>query len=225
MKNMGLHDLRLVHPPLDRKKEAHKLAHGATDVLESARRVFELDEAINDVNFLVGTTARLGGWRTDVTQPREIAPRLCDIARQNKVAILFGSEDRGLSNETIACCQALLHIPTSREHTSLNLAQAVLLVGYELMISQFPADARSPKLASIKHVEAMFEDLSQVLQMIDFLKPGNPDYWMLALRRLLGRTGLTQSDINLFRGICRQVRWVHSLVPSRNVQPDDSEVA
>jgi tRNA/rRNA methyltransferase len=214
MKNMGLSDLRLVHPPLDRGEDARKLAHGAEDILDGARRVFTVDEALDDVQFVVGTTARLGGWRQNPVSPRNAAPELAELLDNgNKVAILFGSEDRGLSNEAIRLCQMLISIPTSREHSSLNLAQAVLLIGYELFTCANPGKTRQPKLALHAHVEAMFDELSEALEMIHFLKPGNPDYWMMAFKRLFGRVHLETREVNMLRGVCRQIRWVHSLLP------------
>lgn len=215
MKNMGLKDLRLVHPPLDRGEDARKLAHGAEDILDGARRCFTLEEALDDVHYVVGTTARLGGWRQNPLTPREAAPELFALAQaENRVAILFGSEDRGLSNEAIRHCQMLISIPTSREHTSLNLAQAVLLIAYELFTC--PTTARqgaSPPLASHTHLEAMFAELGESLELIHFLKPGNPDYWLMAFKRLFGRVHLETREVNMFRGVCRQIRWLHSLVP------------
>ncbi len=212
MKNMGLHDLRMVHPPLDRKEEASRMAHGALDVLENARRVFTLEEALEDVQFVVGTTARLGGWREQIQTPRQAAGKIMEIAASNKVAILFGSEDRGLSNEAIKRCNMLISVPTSKQQRSLNLAQAVLLIAYELYITEFEGTAKSPGLAASNQVEGMFQDLSEALELIHFLRPGNPEYWMMAFKRLFGRSGLTTPEVNMLRGVCRQIRWVHSLV-------------
>lgn len=209
MKNMGLSDLRLVHPPLDRKEQAQKLAHGAGDILESARRVFTLEEALDDIQYVVGTTARLGGWRHQIKAPRSASGEILSVARENRVAILFGAEDYGLPNDIIKHCQMLISIPTSKKQNSLNLAQAVLLIGYELRLGEFPGEASSLKLANSKNVEDMFSELSQALELINFMRPGNPDYWMQAFKRLFARSGLTEREVNMFRGICRQVRWMN----------------
>ncbi|RJO70324.1 MAG: RNA methyltransferase [Myxococcales bacterium] len=216
MKNFGLFDLRLVHPPLDRKNEAMKMAHGATEILENARKVFTLDEALDDVSYVIGATARLGGWRARASTPRVAAPEILRIAQTNRVAILFGAEDRGLANDAIARCQMLLTIPASRAHRSLNIAQAVLLVGYELFVADLPDVPAPPAYAPAAAVEAMFDDLADALDRIHFLRPGKSEYWMLAFKRLFGRTGLTPEEVNLMRGVCRQIRWV---VSRREVPP------
>lgn len=210
MKNMGLTKLRLVHPPLDRKEEAKKLAHGAEEILEEAMRVFTLEEALDGIHYVIGTTARLGGWRAQSATPKRAASEILSVARTNKTAILFGSEDRGLSNDHIKHCQMLLHIPCHKSHTSLNLAQAVLLVAYELFQGELGQMPLKPRYAKAEHWDAMFEDLRDALQRINFLRPGNPDYWMMAFKRLFGRTGLTEREINMVRGVCRQIRWIHS---------------
>ncbi len=211
MKNFGLRDLRLVHPPLDRGNEARRMACGSLDILDNARQVFTLDEALDDIEVVVGTTARLGGWRHSVRTPRQAAPDILELAQNNRVALLFGSEDRGLSNEFIQRCQILLNIPSSPAQSSLNLSHAVLLVCYELFSRRFSGEAHTPRLAPAERVEDMYRDLMDALTRINFLRPGNPEYWIMAFRRLLGRTGLTEKEVNLFRGICRQIRWVHGL--------------
>lgn len=210
MKNMGLSDLRLVHPPLDRTQRAEKLAHGAEEILENAKRVFTVEEALEGVQYTVGTTARLGGWREQVKTPRTAAPILLDLAKENRIAILFGSEDCGLSNEVVKECQMLINVPTTKEHHSLNLAQAVLLIAYELRLHGLGSEASPLKLADVRNVNGMFEELTEALELIDFLRPGKPDYWMLAFKRLFARSGLTEREVNMLRGVCRQIRWINS---------------
>jgi len=209
MKNMGLSDLRLVHPPLDRSGKGKKLAHGAEEILDNAKKVFTVEEALEGVQYTVGTTARLGGWRDQVKTPRTAAPSILDLARENKIAILFGSEDCGLPNEVVKECQMLINVPTTKEHHSLNLAQAVLLISYELRLHGLGSEAAPLKLAEVNNVNGMFDDLTKALDMIDFLRPGKPDYWMMAFKRLFARSGLTEREVNMFRGVCRQIRWVN----------------
>ena len=224
MKNMGLGRLKLVHPPLDRNNDALKMAHGAEDILENATRYLTLGEALADIQYVIGATARLGGWREQALPPREAAEDILHIASSgNRVAILFGSEDRGLSNEHIKHCQRLISIPSSPEQRSLNLAQSVLIVAYELFLATLGKLPPGPKLAGAGHVEAMFEDLTEALRLIDFLKPGNPDYWVMSIKRVFGRSGLSEKEVNMFRGICRQIRWIHSLVDEKGKTNEKSE--
>lgn len=208
MKNFGLADLWLIQPPQDRDGQGLALAHGAEDVYENAHRVYALEEALDGVQVVIGTTARLGGgWRADPLTPREAAPFILSRATANTVAILFGSEDRGLSNREVDYCQALISIPTDSAHRSLNLAQAVLLIGYELFVAARPQGEADLELAPAKHVDAFLSDFADALTRINFLRPGNPDYWMMSFRRLFGRTGLTTPEVNLLRGVVRQMRW------------------
>lgn len=208
MKNFGLADLWLIQPPQDRDGQGLALAHGAEDIYQNAHCVYTLEEALDDVQVVIGTTARLGGgWRADPFTPREAAPFILSRATNNRVAILFGSEDRGLSNREVDYCQALISIPTDSAHRSLNLAQAVLLIGYELFIAARPQADEDLELAPAKHIDAFLTDFADALTRINFLRPGNPDYWMMSFRRLFGRTGLTNPEVNLLRGVVRQIRW------------------
>ncbi len=210
MKNMGLRNLRLVHPPLDRGGEAYNMAHGARDVLKEAQVFFDLDEALADCQMVIATTARLGGWRFPPQNPRQAAPEILALAENSRIAILFGAEDRGLTNDQVMYAQRFLTIPTGSEMTSLNLSQAVLAIAYELFCGKpDPGPAKRPALADQPQVHAMLDDLRDALQRIDFIRPGNPDYWMAAFRRMFGRTGLEAREVNLYRGIARQIRWMH----------------
>jgi len=210
MKNMGLSDLRLIHPPLDRDGRAKILCSGAEDILENAKKYFTVEEALTDVQYTVGTTARLGGWREQVKTPRTAAPAILDLARENRVAILFGSEDRGLPNEVIKECQMLINVPTTKAHQSLNLAQAVLLVSYEMRLHGLGTDAESFKLANVQHVNGMFDKLAEVLEDINFMRSGKTDYWILPFKRIFARSGLSEKEVGLLRGVCNKMKQVNS---------------
>ncbi len=211
MKNMWVDDLRLVHPPLDRNKDAYNMATCARDLLADAKKYFTLEEALEDCQYVVGTTARLGGWRKSTESPRNAAKEILKVAGENKVAILFGSEDRGLSNEHIRFCNSLVTIPTNPDASSLNIAMAVMVMCYELFTAPYDnSDKHLPKLAEANQVAAMFDEMNDALDKIGFMRPGATDYWMMPIRRLLGRTGLQQNEVQIMRGIFRQMRWIHS---------------
>jgi len=210
MRNMDLRELRLVSPECDpHGPEAERMARDGRSILQAARRVSSLDEALADCHYAVATTGRKGKRRGEYRSPRQLAPEIIERAARERVALVFGPEDRGLSAEHLSRCQTVLAIPTSREFKSLNLAQAVMIVAYELFVAALdkvsaPAPAARPTLGE---QEATFGDLQSVLLEIGYLDPNNPEHIMLDLRRLLGRAELTERDLRILRGIVRQIRW------------------
>jgi tRNA/rRNA methyltransferase len=129
------------------------------------------------------------------------------IAQENPVAVLFGPEDRGLSNEHLRYCHTITTIPTSG-FSSLNLAQAVMIVCYEIFLaSKKPAQEIVPRLANKFELEGMYAHLKEVLLKIGFLDPQNPEHWMLNIRRFLSRVPLRAREVRVIRGVCRQMDW------------------
>jgi tRNA/rRNA methyltransferase len=140
--------------------------------------------------------------------PRGLAPRLIATAVDNRVALVFGSEDSGLTNEELRFCQQLVTIPTDQTYASLNLAQAVLLCCYEVFIAAQDASVAAPRsLAVAERQELMYEKLKHALLKIGFLHGDNPEHIMFALRRLLGRAGLEDRDVRILLGLARQLDW------------------
>ena len=128
------------------------------------------------------------------------------------VALLFGPEDRGLTNAQVEACSHLVHIPTARSGVSLNLAQAVLVLLYECFSAARENSRSSVEPPTSRHAthaeqEALFDLLKQTLTSIDFIKDDNPDYWMLRVRRLVQRLELRRDEFNVLMGVCRQVNW------------------
>jgi tRNA/rRNA methyltransferase len=129
------------------------------------------------------------------------------MAQENHVAVLFGPEDRGLSNEHLRYCHTITTIPTSG-FSSLNLAQAVMIVCYEIFLAaKEPAQEVPPRLANKFELEGMYVHLKEVLLKIGFLDPQNPDHWMLNIRRFLSRVPLRAREVRVIRGVCRQMDW------------------
>jgi tRNA/rRNA methyltransferase len=210
LKNMGLADLRLVAPRADAGgRAAAAMAVHAGDLLRGARRYDGLAEALADRTLAIGTTCRPGLYRSGVVGLREAAAQLVAEAAANRVAIIFGPEDTGLINRELKLCQRLVTIPTAAEYPSLNLAQAVMLVAYELLIAtgtarELPAtEPRAPTAA----VDAMMERLSEALVSIGFLPADNPEHIMFALRAVVGRAGIGVRELDILSGIARQIRW------------------
>src|SRR5579863_6435823 len=210
LKNMGLGDLRLVAPrPAASGRAAASMAVHGADILHSAQRHDSLAEALADCSLAVGTTCRPGLYRSGVIALREAAAQLVAEAGANRIAIIFGPEDTGLVNRELKLCHRLVTIPTAPEYPSLNLAQAVMLVAYELMLAAGAArelPAAEPH-APAGAVDAMMERLGEALVSIGFLPAENPEHIMFALRAILGRAGIGPRELDILSGLARQIRW------------------
>jgi tRNA/rRNA methyltransferase len=208
MNNMGLSDLRLAAPRCALDDEAERMAKSGRGVLRGARKFRSVRGAVRGIQFLVGTTAKSGGNRSQCYAPRGLAPELLRLSERQKVGLLFGPEDTGLVDDDLLLCQKLVRIPTSSGGKSMNLAQAVMVLGYEIYLGYLENEpARVPKLASVEQVEAMFAQLEVALLKIGFLHEQNSRHMMFALRRIFGRTGLEARDVGILRGIARQIQW------------------
>ncbi len=208
MFNMGLSHLVLAQPQCAINDESYRMAKGGKAILDSARTCRSVRSAMMGIRFLVGTTGKSGGYRAPAGSLRSLIPLLLDHAAQQKVGILFGPEDTGLIDDDLRFCQVLIRIPTQHKAPSINLAQAVMLVCYELYLGSLGSNRSPvPKLASLGQIEAMYAQLEKSLLEIGFLQPQNARHMMFALRRMLGRAGLEASDVSILRGIARQIAW------------------
>ena len=206
--NMGISRLMLVAPEdCDLTRILKMATHAAADLVEDMEVYSDLGAALEPFHYIVGTTARTGGQRQELKTPREIAKMLVPICTNNRVALLFGPEDRGLTNAQLRYCHAVVTIPTSG-FSSLNLAQAVMILCYELMMAgDKPTDQFVPRLATRRELDGMYEHLKETFIKINFINPDNPDYWMQNIRRFFSRIGLRARDVKIIRGICRQLDW------------------
>ena len=222
MKTMGFHDLVLVKPRYEHvlmHEEAVAFASGAQDVLQQARVVNSLDEAIADCNVVAGLSARLREFSPPLKQPREFAASIsASIAASTaeestlQAALVFGNERFGLSNEQVERCNVLLHIPTNPDYSSLNLAQAVQIMAYECRMATESSTHKPSgigfqgELAKAEQIEGMFNHLEQALIDIDFLDPTHPKKLMSRLRRLFSRSALETEEVNILRGIAQHIQ-------------------
>ncbi|MBN1847357.1 MAG: RNA methyltransferase [Deltaproteobacteria bacterium] len=208
MKNMGISHLLLVNPKNFDPARVLKMATGSSVDIVNAMEVYEdLLEAIGSLQYVVGTTARLGVHRPALTLPRRLASDLAPISQENRVGLMFGPEDRGLSNEHLRYCHTIATIPTA-DFSSLNLAQAVMVLCYEIFLSsKEPGAETPPRLANKFELEGMYDHLKDVLMKIGFINPQNPEHWMLNIRRFLSRFPLRAREVRVVRGICRQIDW------------------
>jgi tRNA/rRNA methyltransferase len=208
-KNMGIGSIIVVGTTdFDREEMQQRSTHLAADVLDKIQYFDNIDTALGDFNYIVGTTARLGKARGPFIAPRVIAEKIVNVSRKNKVALLFGPEDTGLSNDELRYCHAVVSIPTARELKSINLSHAVIIICYEIFTASLPSiEEATPKLALSKELEGMYGQIKTLLAQIGFLNLENPDYWMMHLRRFFTRAGLLSREVKIIRGICRQLEW------------------
>jgi tRNA/rRNA methyltransferase len=221
IKTMGFSDLVLVRPRFAdalQQDDAIAFASGAIDVLQNARVVLTLAEALDGVQFAAALSSRLREYSPPVLTPREYAGTVGEQT-DLQAALVFGSERYGLSNDSVMQCQALVNIPANPDYSSLNLAQAVQLLAYECRMALLPARPGSPdssaravprigfqgELAAAAQVEGMYAHLEQALVQLGYLDPTNPKKLMPRLRRLFARTGLETEEVNILRGIAAHV--------------------
>ncbi|MEW5726045.1 MAG: TrmJ/YjtD family RNA methyltransferase [Thermodesulfobacteriota bacterium] len=211
--NMGLSRLRLVQPHRLEWDLIRGLATRAAEYVVDGLAVFDdLPSALADFHFVVGTTARMGSHRGPFFTPREMAAHVHGLAPETKVALVFGPERTGLTTAELRLCQAVVRIPTAGPKTSsLNLAQAVLILGYELLLAESPPVPAKPlKPAPAAEVSAMYDHLTRTLLEIGFLPDQNTGHWLMSFKRIFNRSGLTHGECNLIRGLCRQIQWAVS---------------
>ena len=209
MANMGVNDLVIAQPREMDWDDARRMACAGLPILEGCRKVPTLAEAVADCGLVMGSTARLGLYRAHSGTPRELAPRALEAARTGKVALVFGREDKGLSNEELAICTQIIQIPTTAEHSSLNLAQAVLICLYEMFMvggTFEPSQEKSVEATSVWR-ERMFAIWRETLLDIGFMKDDKADHMMMGLRRIFARSPLTEDDVSILMGIARQATW------------------
>lgn len=207
-KNMGIAELIVVgNRDLEDEAVRQMATHVAGDIVDGIRHYDTLAEALAEFNWVVGTTARHGWGRGPVVSPRQMAEQVVNVSQENRVALLFGPEDTGLTNDDLHFCQTMVTIPTAG-FKSLNLSQAAMVVCYEIFVAQSAEDLGfKQKLAEAKELEGMYAHLQATLAAIGFLLPENPDYWMTHIRRLFSRTTLLAREVKIIRGICRQIEW------------------
>jgi TrmH family RNA methyltransferase len=213
MKNMGLQHLVLVGPrPLDLDGAAVMAVH-ARDVLERHRRVDTLADAIGECGLVIGASGRAGDEHADCAPPRTLVPAILAASAANDVALVFGPEDHGLTKEELGHCHRVLTIPSTAAYPSLNLAQAVLICGYELRLAvDAGADGGDEQrcqriLAPAALGEQMFAALERALRAIGFVHRDNGVHMMRAFRRLFGRAALDEYETRVVLGLARQIEW------------------
>ena len=224
IKNMGFRNLCVVNPPASLTEgEGRWFARNAHDVLSSARIYESLADATADKSIVVGTTRRKGKRRGLIVPAEEGAARLYRMAAVNRVAILFGREARGLFNEEVEECGFMLSIPSSKSQPSLNLSHAVLIIAYELFLAEYggrqaekspgpyvlaPDSKSLPALADHGEVADLYERISGSLELLEYIPRGDRNIRkkiIANLKHFIGRAGLTEWELKMLIGLCRQI--------------------
>jgi len=206
IKNMGFKNLELVTQRKMLTDEARYMAYNAIDILENAAIYPRFKDAIKDKNLIIGTTRRIGRQRGLILPLKDSIKRIIAVAKKNKIAILFGREDRGLTNKEIENCGFLITIPAEYSAPSLNLAQSVLLVAYELSKKTYKKEA--PELVKHAELESLYRHIHSTLNLLEYIPRGNRDLEiriMRNLKHLIGRAGLTDWELRMLYGICSQI--------------------
>lgn len=215
--NMGINRLILVRDSLPEREPMAKMAtHKAAHLVDNLEIYKNLEEALSGFSVVVGTTARRGRQRFVHQSPREMVETLLPQLPNNQVALLFGPEDTGLTNDDLKYCQMASAIPTA-DFSSINLAQAVAIHCYELyygIIHDSKDMAPAPELASSFELESMYTYLEESLFAIDFMGDASHIHWMNNIRHLFGRIRFTKKDANIIRGVCKKF-LIHNKTSSR----------
>lgn len=207
MLNFGLSDLRLVQPGELDAYRLEGIAHRSGPLIEACTLHPTLDDAVSDATFVVGTTARARTAGRSYTRPREAAAMIAERASEGTCAILFGREDRGLTNEALDRCHAVTIIPTHPEYSSLNLAQAGLVMAYEIFLAidggeeHLPKGRRATRPPTQEELERAFAAIESGLARIDFYKARKPEAVMRTLRTIITRAAPDLREANLLAGI------------------------
>jgi len=212
-RNMGVGRLLVVaERPPDHDRAMKMATHHAADLIEHLEFHQDLGQALSPFGWVAATTARTGRQRRNLVSPRQAAADLVPLLAENRVALLFGPEDRGLTNQDLAHCNTLITIPTA-DFSSLNLAQAVAVCCYEFLVAAMEqqhgqgSSSKVVRLAEHHELQGMYAHLEEALRRVGFLREADGEYWMKNIRSFLGRVGLTAREARLIRGVCRQFIW------------------
>lgn len=206
MKNMGIIDLALVEPKEFPSDVATFRSKAAKDILEKASVHTSLEEAISECELVVGTSARGRTVPWPVLNPREAAEEMHKSSLNGKVAIVFGREDRGLTNEELGLCNFHVHIPSDPEYSSLNLSQAVQILAYEIRLSYLQdrhvnEEYWDVELANNEQTERLINHMDELMQEVNFYDVENPRKLLVRVRRFFKRSKIDVMEANIFRGL------------------------
>ncbi len=208
MNTMGLSKLRIVNPPDIFSDEAKMMAYRSFPIIEDAEIFNSVDEAVNDLAVLVATTARLGYERGPSWEPKELMKEILKFAGENRIGIMFGREERGLSNEEIRRAHFLTTIPAFRYYPSLNLSQAAMLMAYTIYdVLRKGNPSVKENLVEEKDLQLLHKRTMEIMGKLEFKEANESDHFSRTLRRAIGRTYWKKQDVSVFLKLIKQVEW------------------
>jgi len=208
MKNMGLKELILINPVSYKRLETYALAHKSKDIIDNALVYDNLKDALSSFTFIVGTTQRIRGRRYPLYTPKEIAKEMRRIGSQKKIALVFGRESKGLTNEELRNCHLISTIPTAVRQPAINLAQSVMIYCYELyqqLLGEENLKIFKWDLAEDRQIQYMYQHLESCLHAIKFHPKDDIKDFIDRFRRVLGRIRLEVRDVKLFHKLFSEV--------------------
>ena len=211
MNNNGITDLAIINPrPETDWEDASKLSCKANAQLEARKEFSTLKEAIAGCTVVAGTSARTGFYRDTAHSPREFASIALESAKDHGIALVFGREDKGLSNEELALCTHIIQIPSSELYTSLNLSHAVTVCCYEIFAASgtFQSSEEKAEEANSELRERMFDVWREMMIKTEFTHEQKLEHMMMGLRRIFSRGKLTVPDVKILMGLAKQSIWV-----------------
>ena len=228
MMNFGLSNLRLVNPDDFDAYRIEGIAHRSGPLIEATTIHDSLDEAVADASYIVGTTARPRTAGRNYTRPREVAGEVVARAHHHKVAVLFGREDRGLTNEGLDLCHAVSIIPTDAEYSSLNLFQACLVHAYEVFLAleafdeELPQGRRATRAPTQAELEQTYDALRQGLGRMEFFKARKPEAVMRTLRTIITRAEPDLREARLLAAVGFEIgHYIDRVAPDPEDEPDE----
>ncbi len=223
--NMGLGGLRLVAPERLWPEPMARLASSGGQAVLAAMQVYpDLASALGDCLAALATTARVGRRRGRLSSPRRLAPQMLELAEMGKVALVFGPEDKGLSTEEVDACGFTCSIPTA-EAASLNVAQAVVVLAYEMRQAALEASEEGlgaptrPKPASLEELEGLKQHLQEALVEMGAISPENPAHFFRPFKTTLERSGITSREVRAWHGLARQALWLSGQIKKGRGKP------
>ena len=205
MKNMGIYNLALVKPKDFPNDQAIYRSKAAKDIVQNAKVYKSVKEAVEDCELVLGTSARDRTIPWPTLKPKEAAQEVSENLGIEKIAIVFGREDRGLTNEELGLCNLHINIPSDPEYSSLNLSQAVQIIAYEIRMAfledENEADDWDVERATNQQTELLIEHMDELMKEVDFYDVNNPRKLLVRVRRFFKRSRIDVMETNIFRGL------------------------
>jgi len=220
IKTMGIRNIYCENPKADiHSPEAQWMAHGAEDILQNIKIVPDLQAAIKEMNWTIGTTNRKRGLNLPYMTASELGLKTGEFHWDNKIGIIFGREKTGLTNEELYYCNAITYIPAHRSHPSLNLSQAVQIIAYELYKSCYGVQKEfKHKMASQKQVHHLYENLKRVLHKVEFVPKDNMETFIMRFQRWFGRSHPEERDVKVMHMIFKSIENYVDILKKKSEQ-------